>query len=76
MSMRGVLNVALDDETIARRVRERPPAPRHYRRGYGSIYLDQVEQASHGCDFRCLRALDDEAPPDLPLGLMDGWGTR
>jgi dihydroxy-acid dehydratase len=69
----GLLHVDLSPEEIERRLGQRPNPVRHYRRGYGAIYLEQVEQANNGCDFRCLRALPDEEPPVLPLGLMDGW---
>jgi dihydroxyacid dehydratase/phosphogluconate dehydratase len=70
---RGSLQVELSDEEIERRLAERPEPPPHFRRGYGAIYLDQVEQANKGCDFACLRALPYEEPPRLPLGLLDGW---
>ena len=38
----GLLEVELTSEEMASRIAGRPPAPRHYRRGYGAIYLDQV----------------------------------
>ena len=69
----GALDLEVSAEEIERRLAARPPAERHYRRGYGAIYLDQVEQADRGCDFACLRALPDEEPPRLPLGLLEGW---
>jgi len=69
----GLLEVEISDEEIAQRLAERPPAKRHYRRGYGAIYLDNVEQAHLGADFGVLRAIDGEQPPDLPLGLIEGW---
>jgi dihydroxy-acid dehydratase len=69
----GLLDLEVDEAEVSRRLAERPPPPRHYRRGYGAIYLDQVEQADRGCDFACLRALPDEEPPNLPLGLLEGW---
>jgi dihydroxy-acid dehydratase len=69
----GLLDLHVEPDEVARRLAERPAPVRHYRRGYGSIYLDQVEQADRGCDFRCLRSLADEEPPELPLGLMTGW---
>ncbi len=69
----GVLELEVDRIEVLRRLAERPPPVRHYRRGYGAIYLDQVEQADRGCDFACLRALPDEEPPELPLGLLEGW---
>jgi dihydroxy-acid dehydratase len=69
----GELELEVEPAEIERRLAERPAPVRHYRRGYGSIYLDQVEQADRGCDFACLRALPDEEPPLLPLGLLEGW---
>jgi len=69
----GLLEVEISDEEIAQRLAERPPAKRHYRRGYGAIYLDNVEQAHLGADFGVLRAIDGEQPPDIPLGLIEGW---
>ena len=69
----GILDLEVPEEELARRRAEwRPPQP-HYRRGYGSIFLDQVMQADTGADFRALRALPGEEPPDLPLGLLRGW---
>jgi dihydroxy-acid dehydratase len=69
----GVLEVEISGEEMDRRIAERPPAKRHYRRGYGAIYLEQVQQAHLGADFGILRAIEDEEPPDLPLGLIEGW---
>lgn len=69
----GVLEVEIDPEEIERRLAERPPTKRHYRRGWGAIYLDQVQQAHLGADFEVLRAIEGEEPPDLPLGLIEGW---
>jgi dihydroxy-acid dehydratase len=70
---RGELHLEVSAEEIERRLAARPAPPQHFRRGYGAIYLDQVEQADRGCDFACLRALPDEEPPRLPLGLLEGW---
>jgi dihydroxy-acid dehydratase len=69
----GELHLEVSAEEIERRLAARPAPPVHFRRGYGAIYLDQVEQADRGCDFACLRALPDEEPPRLPLGLLEGW---
>ena len=45
------LNLEVQAEELARR-RENWVAPaRHYERGYGALYLDQVTQAHLGCDF-------------------------
>ena len=57
------IEIRVDDSEIRRRLAERPPAPPHYRRGYGKLFLDQVTQAHLGCDFRFLaREPEDEAP--------------
>ena len=69
----GLLEVEISEEDMARRIADRPPVKRHYRRGYGAIYLDQVEQAHRGADFGILRAIEGEEPPELPLGLIEGW---
>jgi len=72
----GLLEVEISDEEIARRISERPPTKRHYRRGWGAIYLDQVQQTHLGADFGILRAIEGEEPPDLPdlpIGLIEGW---
>ena len=69
----GSLSVELTEEEMRRRLAERPEPPVHFMRGYGAIYLEQVQQADKGCDFACLKALPNEEPPRLPLGLLDGW---
>ena len=69
----GVLEIEISDDEIARRIADRPAAPRHYSRGWGAMYLDNVEQADRGADFAVLRAIEGEEPPDLPLGLIEGW---
>jgi len=70
----GLLELEVEPREIARRLEERPPAVRHYRRGYGAIFMDNVLQANEGCDFAVLRRLDgDEQESDLPLGLLNGW---
>jgi dihydroxyacid dehydratase/phosphogluconate dehydratase len=45
------------------------PRSRHYRRGYGPIYLDHVLQADKSCDFDVLRKLDGEPFERDPIGL-------
>jgi dihydroxy-acid dehydratase len=69
----GRLQLHVDDAEIGRRLERRPAMRRHYRRGYGSIFLDNVLQADQGCDFEVLRALPDEDDDNLPLGLLEGW---
>ncbi|MGN6361358.1 MAG: dihydroxy-acid dehydratase, partial [Thermomicrobiales bacterium] len=46
-----------DDELTARRAAWQPPAPA-FTRGYGRLYLEQVNQAPLGCDFTFLRGAD------------------
>lgn len=69
----GIIGVEIDDAEMARRLAARPPAKRHYNRGWGAIYLDNVQQAHLGADFKILRAVPGEETPDLPLGLIEGW---
>jgi dihydroxy-acid dehydratase len=70
----GSLELEVEPDEIARRLAARPAAVRHYRRGYGAIYMDNVLQADEGCDFGMLRRLDDDDDDtDLPLGLLKGW---
>jgi dihydroxy-acid dehydratase len=38
-------------EEIERRLAEFRPAPPHYARGYGRLFLEHVTQANRGCDF-------------------------
>jgi dihydroxy-acid dehydratase len=38
------------------------PAPPHYDRGYGRLFLEHVTQANHGCDFDFLRKAGFSAP--------------
>jgi L-arabonate dehydrase len=49
------IHVELHEEELARRMRQRTAATPHYQRGYGQLYLEQVEQAHLGCDFRFLK---------------------
>jgi dihydroxy-acid dehydratase len=44
-------------EEIERRMAAFRPAPPHYDRGYGRLFLEHVTQANLGCDFDFLRAL-------------------
>jgi dihydroxy-acid dehydratase len=45
------LHLHVPDEEIARRLSTAQPAPPHYTRGYGKLFLDHVTQAHLGCDF-------------------------
>jgi dihydroxy-acid dehydratase len=48
------LTLEVSEEELARRRAEWKPAPRHYERGYGALFLNEVTQADEGCDFRFL----------------------
>ncbi|MCX6607555.1 MAG: dihydroxy-acid dehydratase [Acidobacteria bacterium] len=50
------LHLHLTDEEIAARLSTWKPAPPHYTRGYGKLFLDHVTQAHLGCDFDFLQA--------------------
>lgn len=69
---RRKLEIEIPDDEMARRFATYQPAPPHYRRGYGSLYLEHVLQADQGCDFDFLRGNDD-ARDDTPLGMLEGW---
>jgi dihydroxy-acid dehydratase len=43
-------------EEIERRLAGFRPAPPHYERGYGRLFLEHVTQANRGCDFDFLGA--------------------
>jgi len=45
------IELLVPDGEIARRMAEFRPAPPHYDRGYGRLFLDHVMQANLGCDF-------------------------
>jgi L-arabonate dehydrase len=49
------LTLHVPQEEIQRRLAARPPAPPHYERGYGWMFLQHVNQADEGCDFDFLR---------------------
>jgi dihydroxy-acid dehydratase len=50
------LTLEVPDDELKRRRAEWKPAPRHYERGYGALFLNEVTQADLGCDFRFLHA--------------------
>ena len=43
-------------EEIGRRMAAFSPAPPHYARGYGRLFVEHVTQANRGCDFDFLGA--------------------
>jgi L-arabonate dehydrase len=50
------LHLHLAEEEIARRMTAWKPAPPHFTRGYGKLFLSHVTQAHLGCDFDFLQA--------------------
>ena len=50
------IDLLVPAEEIARRLADFRPAPPHYARGYGRLFLEHVTQANQGCDFDFLRA--------------------
>jgi dihydroxy-acid dehydratase len=50
------LDLCVPEEEIHRRRAAWKPAPPHYTRGYGKLFLDHVTQANLGCDFDFLVA--------------------
>jgi dihydroxy-acid dehydratase len=57
---RGVLDLLVDDEELARRASETHLRPAVAPRGYARLYTEQVTQAERGCDFDFLRAAPTE----------------
>ena len=52
-------------ELARRRDEWRPPTPA-FTRGYGRMYLEQVNQAPLGCDFDLLRGSDPVVATESP----------
>ncbi len=50
------LHLHVSDEEISARLSTWKPAPPHYTRGYGKLFLNHVTQAHLGCDFDFLKA--------------------
>ena len=67
------LDLDIPTEEIERRLAELELPEPKYRRGYGRLFIDHVNQADEGCDFDFLKGLSDEEPQRLPYGLMSGW---
>ncbi len=66
------IDVELDPDQIAERLRSAPPAAPKYTRGYGQLFIDHVMQADTGCDFDFLRSREGEPAESDPLGLVGG----
>lgn len=58
------LHLHVDETELKRRRNEWQPPKQAYRRGYGWLYLQHVNQAPLGCDFEFLRGAD-------PVGVVD-----
>jgi dihydroxy-acid dehydratase len=52
------INLNISQEEWDRRVKAFTPAPPHYDRGYGALFLDHVTQADRGCDFDFLMPVE------------------
>jgi dihydroxy-acid dehydratase len=50
------IDLLVPAEEIARRLADFRPAPPHYERGYGRLFLEHVTQANQGRDFDFLQA--------------------
>jgi len=48
------IHLEVDDDEISRRLKSWKKPPAHYKRGYGKIFLDNIQQAEKGCDFDVL----------------------
>ncbi|MDB6172003.1 MAG: ilvD 2 [Chthoniobacteraceae bacterium] len=59
------IDVALTEEEFAARRAEWKQRPPHARRGFLSLFLNEVTQADEGCDFRFLHAEGSLAEPEI-----------
>ena len=59
------LDLLVDDAEIARRLAAWKPADPRFSRGYGKLFVDEVTQANHGCDFRFLERSGPTPDPDI-----------
>ncbi len=59
------LDVQLSDNELAARKASWTQRPRPTRRGYLSLFLNEVTQADEGCDFKFLHAEDATAEPEI-----------
>jgi dihydroxy-acid dehydratase len=59
------IDVALSEEVFAARRAEWKQRPAHARRGFLSLFLNEVTQADEGCDFRFLHAEGSFAEPEI-----------
>lgn len=59
------IDLLVDDAEIARRLAAWKPAEPRFSRGYGKLFVDEVTQADHGCDFRFLERGGPTPDPDI-----------
>jgi dihydroxy-acid dehydratase len=59
------LELRVDGAELERRRATWKAPPRHYTRGFGSLYLDHVTQADQGCDFDFLEAGGATGEPEI-----------
>jgi dihydroxy-acid dehydratase len=59
------IDLLVDDAEIARRLAAWKPAEPRFTRGYGKLFVDEVTQADHGCDFRFLERGGPTPDPDI-----------
>jgi len=59
------LTLLLPDDEIQRRLANRAPAPPHFKRGYGRLFLQHVTQANRGCDFDFLEGTAPIPEPEI-----------
>jgi dihydroxy-acid dehydratase len=62
------LDLMIPEEELQRRLANWRPAPRPFRRGYYTMFLDHVLQANEGCDFDYLRAQPGDTPYEPQIG--------
>ena len=62
------LDLMVADDELQQRLRSWRPAPRRFRRGYYTMFLEHVLQAHEGCDFDFLRGQPGEAPYEPQIG--------
>ena len=59
------LELLVKEDELQRRRAQWKPAPPHYRRGFGTLYLKHVTQADKGCDFDFLESGGETAEPEI-----------
>jgi dihydroxy-acid dehydratase len=70
------LDLEVPADEVARRLRDAPPPPARYERGYGRLHAEHVLQADEGCDLDFLAGRSDAAgalPYGLGTGFVGGW---